>query len=104
VVFTQTSGGATSGIEVSVKTDITFIADRANYFTQNTFAVTLPTPESYLYVHVDTTNNYSILTEDFSQNIGQFYYVYADSRLWRRYIIGNYQGTLNYNFTTRFNI
>ena len=103
MVFTQTSGGATSGIEVSVKTDITFIADRANYFTQNTFAVTLPTPESYLYVHVDTTNNYSILTEDFSQNIGQFYYVY-DDLIWRRYTVGAYVGTLNYNFTTRFNI
>jgi hypothetical protein len=100
IVFTQTSGGATSGIEVSVKTDTTFIADRANYFTQNTFAVTLPTPESYLYVHVDTTNNYSILTDGFSPNIPGVNYVFADSRLWRRYIIGGYQGTLYYNFTT----
>jgi hypothetical protein len=102
VVFTRTSG-AGSNVFVSVKTDAGFIANQASFPANNTFAVSLPTSESYLYIYMESAGGgWVIGTEGFTQAVGEYTNVYADNRNWRRYVIGNYQGTLNYNFTTFF--
>jgi hypothetical protein len=100
VVFTRTSGEGSQ--VVSLKTDISFIADQVVYTEYNDFLVSLPTLESYLDVCLQTqAYDYWVMSgEGFRQNVGAFTIVQADNRSWRRYVIGNYQGTLNYDFST----
>jgi hypothetical protein len=100
LVFTRTSG-AGSNVVVSVKTDAGFIANQATFPSNNTFAVSLPTPESYLYVALGSAGAWAIGTQEFRQDVGAGTYVFADNRGWYRYVIGGYDmDTLNYDFTT----
>jgi hypothetical protein len=102
IVFTRTSGGG-SNIVVSVKTDAGFIANQAVFPANNTFAVSLPTPESYLYIHLGSAGAWVVGDEGFSQDVGGYTNVNADGRLWRRYVIGGYDmDTLNYDFETYY--
>jgi hypothetical protein len=103
LVFTRTSG-AGSNVVISVKTDAGFIANQATFPANNTFAVSLPTPESYLYVYLESAGAWEIGTQDFTQDVGAYTPVVFDYRTWRRYVIGDYDlDTLNYNFTTYYN-
>jgi hypothetical protein len=100
LVFTRTQG-AGSNVVVSVKTDAGFIANQAVFPANNTFAVSLPTPESYLYVYVSSAGAWAIGTQGFSQDVGEYTPVSADNRTWRRYVLGGYDmDTLNYDFIT----
>jgi hypothetical protein len=100
LVFTRTSG-AGSNVVISVKTDAGFIANQAQYPGQHTFPVSLPTPESYLYIHLGSAGAWAIGSEGFRQDVGGYTNVNADGRLWRRYVIGGYDmDTLNYDFIT----
>jgi hypothetical protein len=101
LVFTRTSG-AGSNVVISVKTDAGFIANFATFPANNTFAVSLPTPESYLYIHLGSAGAWAVGTEGFEDNVVEgFTYVNADGRLWRRYVVGDYdEDTLNYEFIT----
>jgi len=100
LVFTRTEG-AGSNVVVSVKTDAGFIADQAVFPANNTFAVSLSTPESYLYVYVSSAGAWQVDTEGMRQNVGEPTIVSADNRTWRRYVLGGYDlDTLNYDFTT----
>jgi hypothetical protein len=102
LVFTRTSG-AGSNVVVSVKTDAGFIADQAVFPANNTFAVSLPTPESYLYIHLGSAGAWVVGTEGFEEDIVEYTNVNADGRLWRRYVIGDYDfDTLNYEFITYY--
>jgi len=103
IVFTRTSG-AGSNIVVSVKTDAGIIANQAVFPANNTFAVSLPTPESYLYVYLESAGAWEIGEWDFRQNVGAYTPVVFDFKTWRRYVIGDYDmDTLNYDFTTYYN-
>jgi len=100
LVFTRTEG-AGSNVVVSVKTDAGFIADQAVFPANNTFAVSLSTPESYLYVYVSSAGAWQVGTEGMRQDVGEPTIVSADNRTWRRYVLGGYDlDTLNYDFTT----
>jgi len=103
LVFTRTSG-AGSNVVISVKTDAGFIANQATFPANNTFAVSLPTPESYLYVYLESAGAWDIGTQDMRQDVGEYTNVVFDNRTWRRYVLGGYDlDTLNYDFTTYYN-
>jgi hypothetical protein len=103
VVFTRTEGAGTN-VVVSVKTDAGFIANQVVFPANNTFAVSLPTPESYLYIYVSSAGAWEIGTEGTRQNVGEPTIISADNRTWRRYVLGGYDmNTLNYDFTTYYN-
>jgi len=103
LVFTRTSG-AGSNVVISVKTDAGFIANQATFPANNTFAVSLPTPESYLYVYLESAGAWEIGTQDFTQDVGAYTNVVFDFKTWRRYVIGDYDmDTINYDFTTYYN-
>jgi len=103
LVFTRTSGSG-ANVVISVKTDAGFIANAAPYPANTTFAVSLPTPESYLYVYLESAGAWEIGTQDFTQDVGEYTSVVFDFKTWRRYVIGDYDlDTLNYNFTTFYN-
>jgi hypothetical protein len=103
VVFTRTSG-AGSNVVIYLKTDAGSIATAATYPANTTFAVSLPTPESYLYVYLESAGAWEIGTQDFTQDVGAYTNVVFDFKTWRRYVIGDYDlDTLNYNFTTYYN-
>jgi hypothetical protein len=101
LVFTRTEGAGIN-VVVSVKTDAGFIANQATFPANNTFAVSLPTFESYLYINLESAGGgWVIGTEGFRQNVGEYTNVNADGRLWHRYVIGGYDmDTLNYDFVT----
>jgi hypothetical protein len=101
LVFTRTEGAGIN-VVVSVKTDAGFIANQATFPANNTFAVSLPTPQSYLYINVESAGGgWVIGTEGITQNVGEPTYVNANNRIWRRYVLGSYDmNTLNYDFTT----
>jgi len=103
LVFTRTSG-AGSNVVISVKTDAGFIANQAPYPANTTFAVSLPTPESYLYVYLESAGAWEIGEQDMRQYVGEYTSVVFDFLTWRRYVIGDYDlDTLNYDFTTFYN-
>jgi hypothetical protein len=100
LVFTRTSG-AGSNVVISVKTDAGFIVNQATFPSNNTFAVSLPTTESYLYVGLGSAGAWAIGTQGFRQDVGAGTYVFANNIGWYRYVIGGYDmDTLNYDFTT----
>jgi hypothetical protein len=103
LVFTRTEG-AGSNIVIYLKTDAGFIANAATYPANNTFAVSLPTPESYLYVKVQSGGGgWEVGTQNFRQNVGEPTYVFENNVLWYRYVLGGYDlDTLNYDFTTYY--
>jgi len=103
LVFTRTSG-AGSNVVISVKTDAGFIANQATYPANTTFAVSLPTPESYLYVYLESAGAWEIGEQDMRQDVGEYTSVVFDYKTWRRYVLGDYDyDTLNYDFTTFYN-
>jgi hypothetical protein len=105
IVFTRTSG-AGSNIVIYLKTDAGFIANAATYPANNTFAVSLPTPESYLYVNVQSGGGgWEVGTQGFDEDeeFGEPTSVFENNVLWNRYVLGGYDmDTLNYDFTTYY--
>jgi hypothetical protein len=103
IVFTRSQGGG-SNIVIYLKTDAGFIANAATYPANNTFAVSLPTPESYLYVKVESGGGgWEVGTQNFTQNVGEPNFAFENNVVWYKYVIGEYAGSqLDYDFTTYY--